>query len=119
MALPIIEVPSGAVDDSNVIFTTSQPYVAGTLSVFVNGLLFRADWADGWTETDPAAGTVTLKIAPMTGDSVQVYFIPAVGGMAETSVTVLRAVLDVEATDLVGNLQVTQSIRATMKCGCP
>lgn len=119
MSLPIIEVPVGVIDGVNTIFTTSQPYVAGTASAFVNGLLYRADYDDGWLETNPTLGILTLKAPPVVGDVVQVYYIPAVGGSAETSVTALRAMLDVQSSPLEGTLHVTQSMRATMKCGCP
>jgi hypothetical protein len=53
---------TGEVDGTNKTFTTSAPYVAGSISIFVNGLKQR-----GVTETSNT--TVTLPDAPLnTGD---------------------------------------------------
>lgn len=64
------ETPTGAVNGSNAVFTTSQPYVAGSLMVYINGL------AEGFfvTETNPATGSFTLDIAPSTGDNIFVSY---------------------------------------------
>jgi len=79
MPLPHFEVPSGAIDGVNRVFTVSQPYRPGTTAVFLNGLLLRADYPDGWDETDPSTGEVTLKEPPrvtkITPDVVQVFYI--------------------------------------------
>jgi len=79
MPLPHFEVPSGAIDGANVVFNVSQAYKPGTTAVFLNGLLLRADYDDGWTESDPSTGEVTLKEPPrvtkITPDVVQVFYI--------------------------------------------
>lgn len=76
------EIPTGAVNGSNAAFTTTRPYVSGTLKAYVNGLL----QAPGThvTEVSPAAGTYTLDVAPDTGDIVRVSYNYAVstGGNA-------------------------------------
>jgi len=90
MPLPHFEVPVGAIDGSNVVFNVSQAYKPGTTAVFLNGLLLRADYPDGWTESDPATGEVTLKEPPrvtkITPDVVQVFYI-------DTSPAILEAVI--------------------------
>jgi len=118
--LPKIEVPSGVIDGVNTLFITSEPYVAGQLYVFLNGLLQRRDYDDGWIETNPATGAVTLKEAPQTTDVLQVYYIPsAPGSTSTTSCTVLRAVLDTTSSALVGRLSTPTALRVNFKCGCP
>ena len=56
------EVPVGAIDGVNVLFTTSRPYIAGTLMVYLNGLLLSP--GDDYAETDGT--TFTLMAAPRT-----------------------------------------------------
>lgn len=63
---------TGSVDDSNMIFTTLNPYLGGTLEVFINGL--RQARTTHVTETAPASGTFTLDVAPKTGDIIRVNY---------------------------------------------
>lgn len=118
MALPIIEVPSGAIDGINTVFVTSQPYAPGEISVFLNGLLQRKDFDDGWIETNPGAGIVTLKEAPQTTDVVQVYYLPVGGGTSvpDTSVTNIRGVL-ADTDDVLAGRITTTVLRAVFKPG--
>ena len=71
----IIEVPAGSIDGANKTFTTSKAYAPGTLHVFLNGQLKRADLDDGFIEVNPATGVFEMKEAPLTGDVVQVFYI--------------------------------------------
>jgi len=57
------EVPGGAVDGVNVLFTASRPYIAGTLMVYLNGLLLSP--GDDYAET---AGTTFTLTAPPRAD---------------------------------------------------
>ena len=79
MPLPHFEVPAGVIDGANLVFNVSQAYKPGTTAVFLNGLLLRADYTDGWTESNPATGEITMKEPPrvtkITPDVVQVFFI--------------------------------------------
>lgn len=112
-ALPKFEVASGVIDGVNVVFTVSAPYQPGTVAVFLNGQLKRKDFVDGWAETNPAAGIVTLAEAPRPGDVVQIFFIDGSGA----------GVLDVEEVcplvgklfgtdDLIGRMSVEQEVTA-------
>lgn len=60
----IVEDVTGVVNDSNVSFFTSYPYVEGSLRVFINGILVRPYDDDGFYETNPLTGELTLKEAP-------------------------------------------------------
>jgi hypothetical protein len=128
VALPILEVPTGAIDGVNQTFTTSQPYGPGNIRVFLNGLLQRRDFVDGWFETDPAAGRLTLKEAPRSTDVVQVYYMPVTSaGCDESSEPVgvlyaispgLRGMLGEPSSaraGLVGEMQVDTPLRAKLK----
>jgi len=54
----------GVIDGSNLDFSTPDPYVAGTLVVFLNGRQLTAARDNGWVEVDPDAGTFRMKIPP-------------------------------------------------------
>lgn len=63
MAEPRFELLTGAIDGANAAFYTSVPYTAGTVALYVNGQLLLNRGGNPWTETDPAAGLVTLHAA--------------------------------------------------------
>jgi len=54
------------------VFQTSHPYVPGSVRIFLNGQLKRADFADGWIEL--GYDKVQLALPPLVGDVVQAYF---------------------------------------------
>lgn len=66
------EVPSGSINSSNTVFTTSRAYIGGTLEVFLNGLsqLRTTDFV----ETTPGSGIFTFTVAPTSGDTVTASF---------------------------------------------
>ena len=62
------EQPSGAVNGVNAAFTTAGPFAAGTLQVFLNGLLLvPADYAE-------VSSGFTLGAAPKTGSTLRVHY---------------------------------------------
>lgn len=67
----------------NAVFTTTVPYIAGTLAVYLNGQLKRQDLDDGWLETSPGTGVFTMKEVPLAGDVVQCFYLalPASGSL--------------------------------------
>jgi hypothetical protein len=74
----ITELAIGTIDGLNQDFSTSLPYEAGTLWVSPDGILVDPSHDDGWTETDPVAGTFRMKIAPRGGarpDTLMVQYI--------------------------------------------
>lgn len=93
MSQPRFEVASGAVNGVNTTFVTSVPYTPNTTAVFVNGKLYRKDFSDGWIETSPNTGVVTLLEVPLDGDVVQVFFTDTAQPEAEEEVTTLRGFL--------------------------
>lgn len=113
MALPHFEVPVGAVDGVNTVFNVSVPYRPGSTAVFLNGLLLREDYPDGWTESDPTTGEVTLKEPPrvtkITPDVVQVFYI-------DTSPDVLEAVI---VERLAGRLRETEELVGHLRSAEP
>ncbi len=105
MADPRFEVASGVIDGVNRVFTVSKPYVLGTTAVFINGQLKRADFDDGWVESDPAAGEVTLDEAPRLLEVVQVFFSEDDGGAVRPGE---------EVSPLRGRIIFTEEVRARM-----
>lgn len=103
MAQPRFEVALGAIDGSNKTFTVSVPYSPNTTSVFINGKMYRRDWADGWAETNPATGRIDLNDAPLLGDVVQVFF---------TDTTL--APLSEEITPMQGTIRSVSGIRGSL-----
>lgn len=76
--IPHFEIPTGAIDGMNTVYTVSMAYTPGTVAVFINGQLKRPSGVgilDGWVETDPVLGIVTLDEAPLTNDVVQVFYL--------------------------------------------
>jgi hypothetical protein len=69
---PYIELAIGTPNGVETVFETSAPYMPGTVQVFVNGLLRRKDFADGWSEV--GSQKVKLTEAPLTGDTIQIYY---------------------------------------------
>jgi hypothetical protein len=118
MPLPHFEVPSGAINGVNVVFNVSQPYQPGTTAVFLNGLLLRPDYTDGWVESDPATGEVTLKEPPrvtkITPDVVQVFYIDTSPAVLEATI-VCRLVGRLEdKTELTGHLAPSEPLRGSL-----
>lgn len=68
-----VETPEGLIDGTNATFRLSRPFT-GEPVVFLNGLAKAKLNADGWTHD--GVQVVTLKQAPVVGDSVQVWFTP-------------------------------------------
>jgi hypothetical protein len=112
MPVPRFEVPSGVIDGVNTVFNVSVPYRPGTTAVFLNGLLLEPTLLDGWTETNPATGEITLKEPPrvtkVCPDVVQVFFIDTSPVLPETVVVRLhgrlRAVDELEGRLIAKNL---------------
>ena len=75
MKCPIIETLSGSANGTNTIFKTSASYRPGTVKVFRNGLLGERALVDGWTEL--GFKRIKLDEAPVSGDVLQAYYIPA------------------------------------------
>lgn len=75
LGTPRFEVASGVVDGTNVVFTVSGPYTPDTTAVFLNGVAQIMSFNDGWFETSPTTGVVTMKEAPLVGDIVKVFYI--------------------------------------------
>jgi len=72
---------TGVIDGVNRDFTVLYPYEPGSVAVFLNGILQTRTFADGWVETDPASGLVTLNEAPralglpgVSPDVVQIFY---------------------------------------------
>lgn len=118
MPLPHFEVPSGAIDGVNKVFTVSQAYQPGTTAVFLNGLLLRADYPDGWTESNPAAGEVTLKEAPrvtkITPDIVQVFFIDTSPDVLEQTIVCRLKGRLTDVDGLEGHLAPREPLRGSV-----
>lgn len=116
MPSPRFEVPAGAVDGVNTVFTVSMPYSVGSTAVFRNGLLQQRDLDDGWFETDPNAGIVTMKEPPSAfgfPDIIQIFFLdrtpspaPAPGTVAFNLKGIIKASKKMTAT-LASSLQIT------------
>jgi hypothetical protein len=67
---PFSETPSGVVDDANKVFTLSKDDIkVGSVSVKINGSNVAV------SNVDEAAKTVTLEVAPQTGDQVTVEYL--------------------------------------------
>lgn len=109
MAVPRFEVPAGAIDGVNTLFTVSTAYQASSTAVYINGQLKDKDNDDGWIETSPLTGLVTLKEAPLTGDTVHIFFIDETTLAPGTSPVIIDR--------LVGVIRETEAIRGVLDEG--
>ncbi len=89
MASARFEVVAGTIDGANRTFYTSLPYGPGTTALFLNGQLKRADYDDGWVESDPGIGKIVLEEAPLPGDVVQVFYLDEGYSLLKSEVTPL------------------------------
>jgi len=117
MSSPRFEVPTGIIDGANTVFTVSKPYGAGTTAVFINGQLMERGLDDGWFETDPQAGTITLKEAPRSSgacpDVIQVFYLDTAPPLPETQILKLRGVIKTSGK-LKGSLGKGQELRGVL-----
>lgn len=108
-------------DGVNVLFTTPTPYQPGSVAVFLNGQLKRADFTDGWLETTPSTGLITLLQAPLPAafgnpdDVVQVFYLDTSEVLPETEVSPMRGML-VASGELFSKLQETQQLVGIIEC---
>ena len=111
--------PAGVVDGVNTVFTVSLPYNPGSTAVFNNGLLQERSLEDGWFETNPATGVITLKEAPRDTpagcpDIIQVFYLDTSAALPETEVTPLSGRLRA-VDDLRGRLFELDAWRGRIK----
>jgi len=71
----IIEPAVGTPNGTRTIFETRTAYLPGSVKVFLNGFVMRADYADGWTEL--GGRKIQLKEAPQIRDVVQIFYLVA------------------------------------------
>lgn len=103
MTIPKFAVPTGAIDGINTVFSVGEPYSPGSVAVFYNGLLVRIADDDGWTESDPSTGEVTLTAPPLALDTVNIFFIDTTPAAPETVLDNIFGTLK-PVDDLTGNL---------------
>jgi hypothetical protein len=120
VAIPRFEVAIGVSDGVNLLFYTPTPYLPGSVAVFLNGQLKRADFMDGWVESNPVTGEVTLLIAPLGGmppDVVQIFYLDTsvpVAVLPEAEITVLQATILDDVDVLLAKVVEVQVLRATI-----
>jgi len=69
---PIFRKLDGTANGFNTVFETPTDYMAGSVQIFLNGILLEKDLADGWTS--PGGRKIVMKVPPLTGDTLQAYY---------------------------------------------
>ena len=64
---------SGAIDDSNVMFSTNYVFIPGTITVYLNGLRLRPGINNDYIELDDQ--TIEMNYAPLVGDVVMADYL--------------------------------------------
>jgi len=117
MSSPRFEVPAGTIDGVNRVFTVSMPYGAGTTAVFINGQLMERSLDDGWFETDPFSGVVTLNEAPRSSgacpDVIQIFYLDTAAPLPETQIFKLKGYIRSPPL-LRGSLRCFQEMRGVI-----
>ena len=111
MPMPRFEVPVGAIDGSNRVFKVSVSYLPGRTAVWLNGIKVRKDLEDGWIESNPGIGEVTLNEAPRPQftpdgscpDVLEIFFIDTSPVLPESVIERLKGRFQA-ASDLSGRL---------------
>lgn len=115
MAGPVFTVAVGAIDGVNVFFFTPTPYTPGTLAVFLNGVLLRKDYDNGWIDINPVTGAFETKEAPRTADTLQVFYLDTSSSTA-TSTEVTKITASIKSKDeVVGAFKTISSVSASLK----
>lgn len=70
---PVFRKLDGATNGSNTLFFTPTDYVAGSVQIFLNGLLLEKDLSDGWKELGNRK--ILMKVAPVAEDTIQAYYL--------------------------------------------
>ena len=109
------EQPVGIIDGINVVFTTSAAYIPGSIVVFLRGIPRVAAWEDGWFETDPTTGTVTLKEPPVLGDDVQFMWCEDIGDVVECAVEPLHGMIEGCSSNVTVQITTIQEIYGIIK----
>lgn len=74
MGVARLEPPlNGAIDGTNRLFTI-RPYTGGSVTAVWRGILRDPANEDGLVETNPSAGLVTMKEAPLSGDALLFFY---------------------------------------------
>jgi hypothetical protein len=115
MANARIVLAQGLINGSNKVFSTGVPYVPGSTAYILNGRIHNRAGIDsdyGFSETNPDAGEITVDIAPLTDDVVQIFFwdrlvqpappITQLTGVVQTSTSLTGVARDPEVTRLSG-----------------
>jgi len=77
MANTRIMLMQGLIDGSNRVFSTGVPYVLGSTAYILNGRIHNRLGSDsdyGYVESNPDSGEITVDVAPLTDDVVQLFF---------------------------------------------
>lgn len=115
MALPRFETLVGAIDGVNVTYLTSVPYRATTVAVFLNGQLKVRTFTDGFAETSPGGGVITMNEAPRTGDVVQAYYWDTAPDTVERAICPLKGSIGVKDT-LVARQRSKDGLHGKLDC---
>lgn len=103
MSIPKYAVPTGAIDGANQVFSVGEAYQPGSVAVFINGLLVRIGDEDGWSESNASIGEITLTSSPLTGDTVNVFYIDTAPPEGETVFENIFGTLKAKE-DLIGTI---------------
>lgn len=109
MTTPKFAVPTGAINGINTVFNVGEAYKPGSVAAFYNGLIIRKDDDDGWTESDPSTGEVTLTSPPLSLDTVNIFYIDTSPAAPETVLDSIFGLLK-PVDDLIGNLTETDDL---------
>ena len=116
---------AGTIDGVNAVFTTSQPYTAGTTAVYLNGQLLLNPSGNPWAETDPNTGTITItapECIPRPDDIISAFYLDQSPDTVESEVVELSGTIDgedsltgfLDTTELGGTIDSTSAISGSL-----
>ena len=81
-----------------------KPLHSNTTAVFQDGQLLNPSYSDGWVETNPSIGQVTLDVAPLTGSTIQIFYLDTSPVRPGSEVTYIQASIQDATEDIHGVL---------------
>ena len=70
---PIFRKLDGVPNGYLTLFETPTDYVAGSVQIFLNGILLEKGLDNGWSEG--GGRKILMKVAPLAGDTLQAFYL--------------------------------------------
>ncbi len=114
MGLPHFDELVGTIDGVNQTFYAPLAYTPNTTAALLNGQMKKKSFIDGWSESNPALGEITLNEAPRVGDVVHLFYLDTTDAVFVEEITEISGTL--ADTDLLsGNIAEADTLAGSLE----